>query len=182
MLLVWSCFFVPSWHKVEKSKMLTKKAPHWMFWLYWLSGDFHRQQYNENKRGGKKSSTAFFHHLVQNEAHIISNGNSTYGYTGDCSNVVADCKASSTAALLLKSLKEWQSGLWQRFDCTNECSSCFWANHLCYLPAFMESTWNPPSGKTLQVKSVHSILQNPSSGDMFGLLHCDYLVSYWSFH
>lgn len=90
-----------------------------MFWLYWLSGDFHRQQYNKMNGEGGGSSTAFFRHLVQNEAHIISNGNPTYGYTGDCSNVVADCKANSTADLMLKNHKEWQSGLRQGFDCTN---------------------------------------------------------------
>lgn len=35
--------------------------------------------------GGKKQPYLFFHHLLWNEAHIISNGNPPYGYTADCS-------------------------------------------------------------------------------------------------
>lgn len=58
-----------------------------MLWLRRLSGDFHRQQYNENGREKKKRSgnSLFSHHLVWNEAHIISNGKPPHGYTGDCS-------------------------------------------------------------------------------------------------
>lgn len=56
-----------------------------MRWLYRLS-DFHRQHNNENKMGRKKVEQPFFpHHFVWNEAHIISNENLRYGYTGDCS-------------------------------------------------------------------------------------------------
>lgn len=56
-----------------------------MRWLYRLS-DFHRQHNNENKMGRKKVEQPFFpHHFVWNEAHIISNENLRYRYTGDCS-------------------------------------------------------------------------------------------------
>lgn len=82
------------WHKVEKAKCWKKKKKSSTLNALIILAQW---WFPQTTIQWKWKCTAFFHHLVQNEAHIISNGNPTYGYTGDCSNVVADCKASSTA-------------------------------------------------------------------------------------
>lgn len=158
-------FSIHSWRNVGKVKCWRKKRPTLKALIILAQLWFPQITIQWKWMGGKKkkkSSTAFFF-----SPFSMKWGSHNFKWKPFLClqwwllNVVADCKAISTADLLLKSHKEGHNGLRHRFDFINGSYLWFWAEPYMLLSCHFvgEKNINSSFRETpLQVKSVSSFL------------------------